>query len=325
MNLEVKKLKRERMMIQLFDLFEDFSFKKVLVIVSCIVIGSFLVGLVFGGFYTVKEQEQAVITMFGKVLRVNGAGLYFKIPYLQSKQIVDLTTKGMAIGYSISGKNNPPIPDESVMITKDFNLVNIDFYMEYRISDPVKYLYSSQRPEQILRNMTLACVRNTVVNYNVDEVITTAKSQIQAEVKDKLSEMLSKCEIGLQVVNLSVQDAEPPTEEIQRAFKAVETAKQGKETEINLAKKYNSEQIPIAEAQVDQILQNAEAVKEARIAEANGQVERFLKMFKQYSLFPEVTRKRMYYEAMEEILPKIKLFVTDSSTSTLLPLEKFSK
>lgn len=325
MNLKVKKLKRGRMMIQLFDLFEDFSFKKVLIIISCIIIGSFLVGLVFGGFYTVKEQEQAVITMFGKVLGVNGAGLYFKIPYLQSKQIVDLTTKGMAIGYSTSGKDNPSIPDESIMITKDFNLVNIDFYMEYRISDPVKYLYNSQKPEQILRNMTLACVRNTVVNYNVDEVITTAKSQIQAEVKDKLSEMLSKCEIGLQVVNLSVQDAEPPTEEIQRAFKAVETAKQGKETEINLAKKYNSEQIPIAEAQVDQILQNAEAVKEARIAEANGQVERFLKMFKQYSLFPEVTRKRMYYEAMEEILPKIKLFVTDSSTSTLLPLEKFSK
>ena len=279
----------------------------------------------FDGFYMVGEQEQAVITMFGNIVRTDTAGLYFKIPFVQRLRIVDMTTHGVGIGYSVSRDGqNITIDDEGIMITSDFNFVNIDFYLEYKVSDPAAYLYQTSSPEGILRNMVLACIRNTVVNYKVDDVITTGKGQIQAEVREKLGAMLSAYNIGLQCVNISVQDAVPPTREIEQAFKAVETAKQGKETAINGARKYQSEQIPLAEAKADQILQKAEAVRSARIAEAEGQVSRFESMFNEYQAHPLITKQRLFYEAMEEVLPGLKVIVTDGNTHQFLPLGSFA-
>ena len=209
---------------------------------------------------------------------------------------------------------------DSVMITSDFNFVDVDFYLEYRVSDPEKYLYASSHPEDILRNLAQACIRSTVVNYTVDDVITTGKSQIQAEVREKLERELQQNDIGLTVVNLTVQDAEPPTDNVIAAFKEVETAKQGKETSVNNAKRYQNEQIPQAEAEADQIRQQAEAAKESRIAEAEGQVERFNRIYEEYAKFPEVTKRRLFYETMEEVLPGVKVIIDDGNVQTYLPL-----
>ncbi len=276
------------------------------------------------GFYTVGEQEQAVITMFGNIVRTDTAGLYFKIPFIQQVQIVDMTTHGTGIGYETDKSfRNIAKEDESVMITSDFNFVNIDFYLEYKVSDPVAYLYNSDNPENILRNMLLACIRGTVADYPVDEVITTGKSQIQTSVREKLTEMLRESNIGLQCVNLTVQDAEPPTDKIIQAFKEVETARQARETVINSAKKYQSEQLPLAEAKADQVIQKAEAVRTARIAEANGQAARFSRMYEEYRAYPLITKQRLFYEAIEEILPGAKIIITDGGTEKLMPLGKF--
>ena len=276
----------------------------------------------FFSFYTVGEQENAIVTQFGKIVRTDTAGLYFKIPFLQRVHIVDMSTKGMTIGYNA---NNESIENESTMITSDFNFVNVDFYLEYKISDPINYLYTSSNPEEIMRNMVLSSIRNTVINYTVDDVITTGKSQIQTEVKEKLTAMLNNSNLGLQIVNITIQDSEPPTKEVVDSFKAVETAKQGKETEINKAKTYESEALPKAISDSDKIIQNAEAVKAARIAEANGQVARFNKMFEQYTLQPMITKQRLFFETMEDILPNVKVIITDNGkTAQLLPLNSFS-
>lgn len=282
------------------------------------------IAISFDGFYTVGEQEQAVITMFGNILRTDTAGLYFKLPFIQRVQIVDMTTHGSTIGYDTDKKGRTSSrEDESVMITSDFNFVNIDFYLEYKVSDPVAYLYNSDNPELILRNMLLSCIRSTVADYPVDEVITTAKSQIQTSVRDKLTDMLAQSNIGLQCVNLTVQDAEPPTDKIIQAFKEVETARQARETMINSAKKYQSEQIPAAGAKADQIIQKAEAVKSARIAEAKGQTSRFVNMFEEYKAYPLITKQRLFYETLEEILPSAKIIITDGESQKLLPVDKF--
>lgn len=188
----------------------------------------------------------------------------------------------------------------------------------------VEFYSNSSNPEVIMKNMALACIRNTVVNYTVDDVITTAKGQIQAEVKEKLQNELTNSNIGMMVVNLSVQDAEPPTEEIVQAFKSVETAKQGKDTAVNNAKKYQSEELPKAEADADKIVQDAEAYKQARIAEAEGQVARFNEMYEQYKLQPYITKKRLFYETMEEVLPDLKVIITDGNTQQMLPLDNFN-
>ena len=281
--------------------------------------------VISGGFYNVSEQENAVVTMFGKVLRTDTAGLYFKIPFLQKVQYVDITTHGTGVGYTLDN-NGQNITDDNngIMITSDFNLLDIDFYLEYRVSDPVAYLYASDDPEEILRNIALSSIRSVVADYTVDEAMTTGKGQIQASVKEDMTRELNEHDVGLAVVNITVQDSEPPTNEIKQAFKAVETAKQGADTARNNALAYQNEQLPKAEANADKIIQTAEADKAARIAEAEGQVVRFNEMFDQYKLYPYITKKRMFYETMEELLPSLKVIISDGGTQTLMPLDSFN-
>lgn len=292
------------------------------IIIGAIVI--FFMTCLGQSFYQVKEQEQAILTMFGKVIRVDTAGLYFKVPFIQQAHLIDMTTHGIGIGYVIKDGQNITVDDEGIMITSDFNFVDIDFYLEYKVSDPVAAFYNTEDPAAVMKNMALANIRNTVVNYTVDDVITTAKGQIQSEVKEKLQKELADNNIGITVVNLSVQDAEPPTQEIVQAFKSVETAKQGKETAVNNAKKYKSEELPKAEAEADKIVQDAEAAKQARIAEAEGQVARFNEMYEQYKLQPYITKKRLFYETMEDVLPDLKVIITDGNTEQMLPLDSFN-
>ncbi len=282
--------------------------------------------IVRSGFYNVSEQENAVVTMFGRVVRTNTAGLYFKIPFLQKVKYVDITTHGTGVGYTIDN-NGQNITDEAngIMITSDFNLLDIDFYLEYRVSDPVAYLYASDDPEEILKNIALSSIRSVVADFTVDEAMTTAKGQIQANVKEDMTRELTEHNIGLSVVNVTVQDSEPPTDEIKQAFKAVETAKQGADTAKNNALAYQNEQIPRAEANADKIVQSAEADKAARIAEAEGQVVRFNEMYEQYRLYPYITKKRMFYETMEELLPSLKVIISDGGTQTMMPLDSFTK
>lgn len=278
-----------------------------------------------GSFYNVSEQENAVVTMFGKVIRTDTAGLYFKIPVIQKVYYVDITTHGTGVGYTIDN-NGQNITDAAngIMITSDFNLLDIDFYLEYRVSDPVSYLYGSDDPEEILKNIALSSIRAIVADYTVDEAMTTAKGQIQADVKEDMTRELNDHKIGLSVVNITVQDSEPPTDQIKQAFKAVETAKQGADTARNNALAYQNEQLPAAEANADKIVQGAEADKAARIAEAEGQVVRFNQMYEQYKRYPYITKKRMFYETMEELLPSLKVIITDGGTQTLMPLDSFS-
>lgn len=297
------------------------KFKKMIPVIVIIIL---IMIAVSGSFYNVSEQQNAVVTMFGKVIRTDTAGLYFKIPFIQRVQMVDITTHGTGVGYTLdnSGQNIPD-PGNGIMITSDLNLLDIDFYLEYRVSDPVAYLYSSDKPEEILKNIALSSIRSIVADYTVDEAMTTSKGQIQADVKEDMMRELTEHNIGLAVVNITVQDSEPPTDEIKQAFKAVETAKQGADTAKNNALAYQNEQLPSAEANADKIVQTAEATKESRIAEAQGQVVRFEEMYEQYKLYPYITKKRMFYEAMEDVLPSLKVIISDGSTQTMLPLDSF--
>ena len=271
--------------------------------------------------YSINEQEEAVVTTFGNPTTVSQPGLHFKIPFIQQVQKVSTVINGFPIGYDMYSESS--IESESLMITSDYNFVNVDFFVEYQVSDPVKFLYASEDPVAILKTLAQCYIRDIIGLYPVDSVITTGKNEIQAEIKDKLIARLEQEDLGLHLVNITIQDAEPPTTQVLEAFKNVETAKQSKETAINNANKYKSEQVPAAEAKVDQILQQAEAVKEARISEAEGQVARFNAMYEEYLKNPLITKQRMFFEAMEELLPKMKVIIDDGSGSTtkFLPIE----
>ena len=277
-------------------------------------------------FYTVDDKQQAVVTTFGKVTDVTDAGVHFRLPFgIQQVHHVDVNVyQKIELGYSSKGDAYTVNTSESTMITGDYNIVNVDFFVEYKISDPVKYLFASNDAELILRNLIQSQVRNVVGSSTVDSVLTDGKENIQMQVKDLVSEILAEYDIGLSLVDVRIQDSEPPTQDVIEAFKAVETAKQHAEAVINDAKAYQNAQLPQAEAQADQLIQNAEYLKQKRINEAKEQVAMFNAMYAEYQLNPEITRSRMYYEAIAEILPDVKLYINTSGAEDvqmLLPLE----
>ncbi len=303
-----------------FDQLKKVNAGKGKAVARIIVVIVVLLVLVMESYYSIQEEEQAVVCTFGSPKAVTTPGLHFKIPFIQTVDKVNTTIQGFSIGYHAEGEE-----DDAMMITSDYNFIFVDFYAEYRVTDPVKALYASHDPEEILKNIAQNCIRTTIGSYSVDSVLTTGKNEIQSNIKQMILDKLEDYDIGIQLVNITIQDATPPTTEVENAFKEVETAKQGKETALNNANKYRNEQIPNAEAEADKILQDAEATKQERINEANGQAARFNSMYQEYAKYPEVTKKRMFYEAMEHILPEVKVVIQskDGSMSTVLPLDSF--
>ena len=279
-------------------------------------------------FFTVDDKQQAVVTTFGKVTDICDAGVHFRLPFgVQQVKKVDVNVyQKIELGYSSTG--NAVNMAESAMITGDYNIVNVDFFVEYKISDPVRYLYASNQPELILRNLIQSQVRNVVGSSTVDAVLTDGKESIQMQVKELVTDILAEYDIGLTLVDVKIQDAEPPTQQVIEAFKAVETAKQQAETVINDAKAYQNAQLPKAQAEADKLIQNAEYLKQKRINEAHEQVAMFEAMYAEYAQNPAITRSRMYYEAISRILPDVKLYINSgdgSNVQTLLPLESLVK
>lgn len=298
------------------------SSSRLLKIFGIAVLALFLVITAFNSFYVLQEDEYAVIRTFGSTQVVEQPGIQFKIPYLQEVRKVSKAAKQFSVGYNLD--TGESIYQESFMITQDYNFVNVDFYFEYQITDPVKYFYASEKPEEIIKNLAQSYIRDTVGSHSVDDVLTTGKYQIQSTVKTLLQERLQQEDIGITVTNAVIQDAEVPTTEVAQAFKNVEDAKQGMETAINNANADANTRIPKANADADKIVKDAQAKKESLIAEAEGQTARFNSLYSEYVNYPLITKQRMFYETMEEVLPGMKIYITDGSTQTLLPLDDFS-
>ena len=306
---------------------KQFDFKKVK---NIVVIAAVVIVLLIGAltcFYTVDDKQQAVVTTFGKVQDIVEPGLHFKLPFgIQQVQKVDVNVyQKIELGY-VTQPNGMEVsnPSESTMITGDYIIVNVDFFVEYKISDPVQYLFSSNDPELILKNLIQSQVRNVVGSSSVDAVLTDGKENIQMQVKELVTDILADYDIGLTLVDVRIQDSEPPTQAVIEAFKAVETAKQTAEAVVNDAKAYQNAQLPQAQAQADKLLQNAQYLKQKRINEAIETVAMFEAMYAEYAQNPEITRSRMYYEAISQILPGVKVYINTGSGDSidmLLPLE----
>lgn len=262
---------------------------------------------IFNCFFITNEQEIAYTITFGKTNVVEGTGPHFKIPFITHAEVLEATNKGMAIGYNL--ETNESMSEDSLMITSDFNFVNTDFYVEYRISDPIAFKFGSTDPEGILRNIAQASIRNTVGLYTVDEVLTTGRTEIQAIVKEQIIEKLQHHDTGLSIVSVTIQDAEPPTVEVSDAFKAVESAKQNAEKVVNDARAAEQTKIPEARATADQIIKIAGAAKTERINQATQEVAEFKALYQEYIQNPDTVMMQLYYSMMEEILPDMEIII----------------
>ena len=279
-----------------------------------------LFNILTGAVYTLSETESAVVTTLGQATVNNNKGLQFKIPFIQKVTKINTTIQSFEVGYREEGDSYRNVESESTMITSDMNFVDIDFYVTYQVTDPLQYMYATEQPELILKNLIQSTIRGTVSAYTVDSALTTGKSDIQQNIKSIVMDELEDQNIGLSLIDISIQDVEPPTEQIKEAFSEVENARQNKESALNKANQYRNEQIPAAEAKADKIIQKAEAQKTARINEASGQADRFNSEYAEYKKYPLITRQRMFYEAMEDILPDLKIIITndeDGSTQRM--------
>lgn len=306
------------------------NFKKVRNAIVIAFIAIIVLSILSTCWYTVNEKQVAVVTMFGKVTDQTGAGIHFKLPFgIQKVQKVDVNIyQKIEIGYRSDNTYNVGyeiVDKESKMITGDYNIVNVDFFVEYKVSDAEKYLFNSYEPEIILKNLVQSQIRNVVGSSTVDSVLTDGKTDIQIQIKELITNVLDTYDIGLTLIDIKIQDSEPPTASVIEAFKAVESAKQKADTVINQAKAYKNSELPKAQGQADKLTQNAEYLKQNRINDAVKQIALFEAMYGEYALNPDITKIRMYYEALTEALPNVKLYIdtSDGGTQKLLPLETF--
>jgi len=275
------------------------------------------------GVYVVGPDEVGVVRTFGKHTRVAQSGLNYHLPYpieiVRTPKVTEV--KRVEIGFRSIGKNQfRTIEKESLMLTGDENIVDAELIVQYKIKDAVSYLFNFVEPELTVREAAEASLRTVVGSHNIDEALTSGKFVIQEETKELLQSILDKYETGILVVAVQLQDVSPPKQVI-AAFKDVASAKEDKNRMINQAEGYRNDVIPKARGEAQAMIREAEGFKEARIKRAEGDVAKYNAMLVEYKKAKEVTRKRMYLETMEEILPNIeKYIVPESGGGNLLNL-----
>lgn len=278
------------------------------------IIGIALIFWLFTGVYTVGPDEVGVVQRFGKYIRVVQSGLNYHMPFpIETVKTPKVTeVKRIEIGFRTIGKNQyRTVERESLMLTGDENIVDAELIVQYKIKEPINYLFNFVGPELTMREASEASLRTVVGRHNIDEALTSGKLMIQEETKELLQSILDKYETGVQVVAVQLQDVSPPKQVID-SFKDVASAKEDKNRMINEAEGYRNNVIPKARGEAQSMILEAEGFRESRISRAEGDVAKFKAILKEYSKAKDVTRKRLYLEAMEEILPGLEKYIVPS-------------
>ena len=275
------------------------------------------------GIYKVGPDEVGVVRTFGEFTRVDQPGLNYHFPYpIESVDTPKVTeVKRIEIGFrSLGNGQYRAINQESLMLTGDENIVDAEMIVQYKIKSPEAYLFDIVKPRLTVREAAEASLRTVVGRHNIDESLTSGKLKIQEETKALLQEILDKYGAGIQVVAVQLQDVSPP-EQVLGAFKDVASAKEDKNRMINQAEGYRNDLIPKARGEAEARIRNAEGFKQARTKRAEGDVAKFKSMLKEYRKAKNITKKRLYLETMEEILPGVeKVIVPDGDNGNVLNL-----
>lgn len=283
------------------------SFKKILpsALVILIVLYSAL------GIYTVDAQEEAVILRFGKYSTTKGPGIHWNPPFIDNRFIVN-TEK------LFTHTTN------SSILTKDENIVNVETAVQYKRSNPVFYLLEAASPEDSIAQASESALRHVVGSNSMDSVLTTGREQIAIDVRKRLQERLNAYFTGIEVVTVSIRESRPP-EAVREAFGDVVKAREDEVTLRNEAETYANEVVPIARGAAKRAIQDAEGYKAKVIAEAEGEATRFDQLLKEYSKAPDVTRKRLYIDAVQSVMSnstKVMIDVKDGNNIMMLPLDQ---
>jgi membrane protease subunit HflK len=274
-----------------------------------------LLGLwgVFSSFYTVQPEERAVIKRFGEVTGIADPGLHFKLPFgVDSIEIV-ATERVLKQEFGFRSEDvmtesrtrfSSDLPDESLMLTGDLNIIQVEWVVQYRIGDPIKYLYGMREPTQTLRDISESVMRRVVGNRIGSDVLTVARVEIANTARDEIQAAMDRYDNGIRIITVELQDVVPPPR-VQPAFNEVNEARQELERQINEATRQANEAIPRAEGTAKRVISEAEGYATERVNRALGETARFNAILAEYRGAPAVTRSRMYLETLNQVLPGI--------------------
>ncbi len=289
-----------------------------------VIVGVLVLAWGFAGVYIVEPAEEAVVTRFGKYNRIEGPGPHWRPYFIEDAEKVNVAkVRSADIGFR-AVSNESSVEDESLMLTKDENIVDLQFAVQYRVSSSRDYLFEVRDPNLTLRQATESAVREIVGNQTMDFVLTEGRNAVAVEARSKIQEILERYQTGLQVMTLNMQRAQPPAP-VQEAFDDAVQAREDEERTKNVARAYAADILPKAEGEANAIREQALAYKERVVAESDGETSRFLRVLNEYKKAPEVTRQRIYLEAVESVLSntnKVMIDVEGGNNLTYLPLDR---
>jgi len=281
------------------------------------------------GIFVVAPDEQGVVRRFGKFVRIESPGLNYHLPYPIETVVTPAVTqvKRLEIGFRTISLGPPAryreMPVEALMLTGDENIVSANVIVQYKIKDPVSYLFNIILPEETVRDAAEATLRQVIGERKIDEALTIGKYEIQEETMKLLQNLLDSYKAGILIVAVQLQDVNPP-KEVQDAFKDVASAKEDKSKYINQAQGYRNDLIPKARGEAVKMTKEAEGYKIERIKKAEGDIAKFNSILTEYKKGESITQARLYLETMEEILPNMNKVIVDlkenQSLINLLPL-----
>ncbi len=278
-------------------------------------------------YYTVPSDSVAVVQRFGKYLTDVPPGLHFKLPLgIDVATIVPVKRQlKQEFGFATAGATDPyQIPrdakQEAQMVTSDLNAALVEWVVQYRVSDPVKFLFDVREPRGTLRDVSESVMREVVGDRTVDEVITIGRQEIETEALTKMQALATKYAMGISIDQVQLKNINPP-KPVQASFNEVNQAQQEKEKLINEARRDYNKVIPLAEGEKDQRIREADGYRLKRINEAEGDAARFSALLAEYIKAPEVTRRRIYIETLQDVMPGIRSkIIVDERARSILPL-----
>jgi len=303
------------------------QWKKYTTYLNYFVVVIVLIILLFMTFFQVRPEEVGVITRFGRYVRKEEPGLHAKVPILERKYKVAVerqqkeefgfrtTATGIQSEYTKTGT-----ADESLMLTGDLNLADVEWVVQYRIDDPYLFLFKVREPVATMRDISEACMRQIVGDRTVNEVLTVGRAEISVSAQEEIQKICTEYSLGIKIEQVVLQDVNPP-DPVKDAFNAVNQAQQEKETLINQARSEYNKVIPRARGQAEETIQMAEGYATERVNNALGEATRFNALYREYVKAPEVTKRRIYLETMGTVLPKLgHKIITDEAGNNILPL-----
>lgn len=287
--------------------------------------------LIFTSWYTLDESEQALTLTFGQVTEENrsNAGLHFKAPWpFQTVEILSKETYSNTFGYRIKDDKHVVVPDEGRMLTGDENILLAGLVVQWKISNMEEYLFNSEDPAVVLYNATAASLRSVIGNTSVDSALTDGKNEIESKVKELLRSLVSNYHVGIEIVDVKLQNVDLPDENVRKAFTEVNDAREEMNKKINEAKKYQAQKENEAKGTADAKISDAEGARTKRIENAKGDVANYNALYRAYVNSPNITKDRLVIETLEQVLPGAQIYLVDSNdngTVKYLPIQQIQQ